>query len=1036
MTNGTMIETASQTIEAKIKQIQAPAVLKQWHFRLVNNHTLSQPHVMSAWQEVSLPYSWSSADGEGWFKTSPLLLESIEGICLEGSKVEFEFFLPIGAGIQVNGKEMFRDSSWTDSRAVRLVLADHYLPGSPLDLEVHCNASDGLAQFFLPELKFTKLSEVVFDLDLVRGQISFCEFLAKKGEEASPKKESILNHAVASLNFDALEKNDWESWLASVTLFRNILAPFETEAKKYTAFLVGHSHIDMNWLWPLEETLAVCKRDFSTMVKLMEGYPEFHFSQSQTATYRFIETRYPDLFEKINQRIASGQWEVTASTWVEGDLNLAAGESLARQLLHARRYAYEHFGAMPAICWEPDTFGHPATLPQLLKKSGVEYYYFCRCGKDQPLFWWEGLDGSRLLAVQEPQWYLGTVNPSSIVKSVLSYVSRYGTHQGLLVFGVGDHGGGATVADILTTRQIKSSPLMPDVVPSSARSFYEESLKESPTLTTIQGELNTTFEGCYTSHADIKRLNRMCENNLLTAETLAALAAVLTDSPSQDLAGPWQTLCFHQFHDILCGCAIQVTYREAGEKLEQVLSIAQKISKQAVLALSDHLNTGSGERLRLVVFNPLASKRTDIVRVAVKDIEGELPKALADESGRIIPVQISGSELIFIAEEIPALGMRVYRPVDTTSTPDNLELITDPEQFILENGLVRLQVHPETGALVRLVDLENNRDLTSSSTVDGIGLTSGILNHLQICWEEPHGMSAWVIGKISHTDDGLNGARVRVVENGPVRAVIETILPILSSSLTQRVVLYRKMRRVDFETEVDWHEKGNAHSDAPMLRVAFSPDLRKSKATFEIPFAGLERPANGNEVPALRWIDLSEEEGGYGFALLNNCKYGHQVKDNTLSMTLVRASYEPDLNPDEGLHRFTYAIYPHSGNWQQAEVLQQAAGLNQPLLSYVSKGHSGDLQAGISWVTCNSDSIILSALKTAEDQPDKGKAIIVRLYESSGKKDRVTLNFNFPVIKIEETDLLERSQHLVSQEKNSVTLEFTPFEIKTLKVFC
>ena len=299
--------------------------------------------------------------------------------------------------------------------------------------------------------------------------------------------------------------------------------------------------------------------------------------------------------------------------------------------------------------------------------------------------------------------------------------------------------------------------------------------------------------------------------------------------------------------------------------------------------------------------------------------------------------------LVFVAKDVPAFGARVFRPAEAPAAGAGPEVQADAGDRTLDNGLLKLRVHSASGALDHLVDVATGRDLGGPWAGWGpeAKTSAGMLNRLQILWEQPHGMSAWNIGDITRIDNLITGAEVKVVESGPVRAAIEVKRQFLKSSLTQRIVLWQGLRRVDFETEVDWHERGSAHADAPMLRATFAPYLGQTDATFEIAFAGLQRPADGREVPALRWADVSEREGGQpsapaiGLSLLNNCKYGHQAHGNTLGLTLVRASYEPDVNPDEGLHRFTYSLYPHAGDWQEAATVNQAAGLNQPLLAVV-----------------------------------------------------------------------------------------------------
>jgi len=1036
-------EAIYQAVQKKIDAIMKASAIEKWRFRINPPQGAYAPDFDdSDWETVKLSHTWSSADGEAWFRTTLNLPAEVEGIPLAGSTLELIIALTIGASIYVNGEEMYREPSWSDTRAVPLVLTEDYQPGSPWTLAIRCNAGDGFGAFIAAYLRFSSLADIAFRLDLARMQMAFTRFLVEQGDGASPEKMAAWERAAAALDLEALEDNDWNRWWASVEAAQAALSPFADEAKRYTTHLIAHSHIDMNWLWPWSETVEVCRRDFTTVDQLMDRYPEFHFSQSQASTYHAMETYHPNVFDRIRARVGEGRWDITATTWVEGDLNMAAGESLVRQILHTRRYIRSHFGVEPLICWEPDTFGHPATYPQILKKSGVQFYYFCRAGKRHPLFWWEGLDGSRVLAVQDPRGYSGTIEVwetpgvSSVVESVMDFSSRYKIHRGLYVYGAGDHGGGATARDIEAARVIDATPFLPRARCSSTVAFYQEALAESPELPVVRGELNTVFEGCYTTHGDIKRMNRDGENGLLTAETTATLGAILAGAsyPLDELAEAWRTLCFHQFHDILCGCAIGVTYREARERMARVMEVARQTTADALATLVSAVDTGAGEGPRVVVFNPLAWERDDVVRVPLSELGDITPTAVEDDQGRRLPAQVCGDELVFVAEGLPSLGVRVYRPVSEPAD-EEATVRVDLQENVLDNGILRIRVHPASGALDQLIDLEVDRNL--AGPLAGWGpeakVSAGMLNRMQILWEQPHPMSAWNIGEITRVDHLITGAQVQVVEQGPVRGVIEVRRQFLNSSLRQRIVLYRGLRRIDFETEVDWHERGSAHQDAPMLRVIFSPFLEYTRATFEIPFAGLERPADGREVPALRWADLSEDN--YGVSLLNDGKYGHQAHGNTLGLTLLRASYEPDNNPDEGLHRFTYALYPHPGDWREAGTEQRAAELNQPVLVAVTDGHIGPLQPGRPWLRCDSDHARVSAVKLAEDQPEKGMAVIVRVYEAHGRETNVRLQPRWPVARAEEVDPVERPLADLAIEEGSISLHLTPHEIKTVKLY-
>lgn len=1049
-----------RTIHSKIERLSSIHRLDSWKFAIHPNGNAGEVNFDDAnWKSVSVPHSWSSQDGEGWFRACVTLPQEFEGISLAGSSLDLDIFLTIGAAVFINGEQKYREPFWADTRAIPLRLTDSLEPGQPLHIAIQCISGDGFALLAYSSLYDSAIASAIYRLDLVNAQLAFTYFLAEK---QGSQLLSVWKAAADRLDAGALNANRWQDWEMSVSAAYTILEPFKELSKQSSVHLVGHSHIDMNWLWPMEETKSVCRRDFTTVDKLMERYPDFQFSQSQATVYHFMEEEQPALFERMMARIHEKRWEVTAATWVEGDLNLAAGEAIVRQRLHAHRYTQSRFGKSPLICWEPDTFGHPAMLPQILARSGIRYYYSCRAGFHHPLFHWQSPDGSSVLAVQDPFGYGATVTPTSLVDAFTTYSSRFDLPDGLLVYGVGDHGGGATVRDIETVLAVQNEAFMPKPVFSAAVPFYEQAESQGANIPTVKSELNTIFEGCYTSHGDIKHQNRSAENELLSTESLAALAFSLAGYPGgqAELAEGWKSLCFHQFHDILCGCAIHVTYREAAERFKALFESVQTVQKASLECLSARLDTtcAGARSTGVAVFNPLAWERTGVVRLPLADLTRAgitAPAAVAAEDGAVFPVQICAGEILFVATGVPSFGARVYHFVQ--EPPENSTLApaqAGSEANTLENGLLRLHVHPSSGAIDRLLDLRSGRGLTPASTgfsVEG-KVNAGMLNRLQILWEQPHPMSAWNIGDITRVDNLIVGAEVKVVENGPVRAAIEIRRSFLHSSMVQRVVLYQGIDHIVFETEVDWHERGSAHSDAPMLRAVFTPTLEKTRATFETAFLGLERSADGREVPALRWADLSEESASdvsgcrrdpYGISLLNDGKYGHQANGNTLGITLLRASYEPDNNPDEGLHTFTYALYPHSGDWKMAATMQQAAGFNQPLQAVLTSPHPGNLKSNQAWLACDGSGVIITAVKPAEPELSTGTVspdVIVRLVETLGKDTRASLTTVFAVQSAHEADLLEQTIQSIPVIVDAQTdvwkidLSFKPFEIKTVRL--
>ena len=1029
------LTSLDDALGSKIAAMRQVSQLGRWRFHAGNQTDASAPDFDdSSWPLVQLPYTWSSAASDVWFRYRLVPEAESQGLSLAGSQLELITFLPIGATIYVDGRHVHYDRWWTDQRGAPLMLSERLQPGKPITLAIHVGQGDGFGLFISAHLRYGRLEEHLFDLELFRQQMAFTRYLADRRGDA--RLEAAWQEALASLSPEDLAANRWPAWQEEMARARAALAPFAPLAKEYTTYFVGHSHIDMNWLWTLAETIEVCRRDFTAADLLMERYPEFVFSQSQAATYHFMEEHYPDLFARIQERVRQGRWEITANTWVEGDLNMASGEAIVRHILQTQRYVKSRFGRTSLICWEPDTFGHPATMPQILAKSGIRYYYCCRAGKGDPIFWWEAPDGSRVLAVVDPFGYGGEITPRSAVEPVLSLEKRYGLRVGLTVYGVGDHGGGATARDIEAARAIHAAPYLPQARLSDTISFYQRLEREATTLPVVRDELNPVFQGCYTTHADIKWLNRRGESDLVSAEALAAVSALHTPYryPQAELNEAWRLLLFHQFHDILCGAGIGATYREARERLAPVAQVTSQTMEAALAALAARLDTGPGPHPSLVVYNPLAWERTDVVRVPLRDLAGSPPGAVEDAQGRQYPVQVVGDALLFVAEKVPALGCQVYRLLPTPARPF-ADGVTTPDNLTLENSLLRLRLHPGSGAIEELWDKENRRLVTETGT-GGWGperqMRAGSLNRLEVQYEQPHTMSAWNLGVITRTDYLVSGAEIKAIAQGPVCGILEINRQVLHSTLKQRVVLYRNLRRIDFETEIDWREQGTATTDAPMLRATFTPFLQSAQATFEVPFAGLVRPADGKEMPAQRWADLSDED--YGLTLLNNAKYGHHAHYHTLGLTLVRSSYEPDAQPDQGLHRFTYSLYPHAGTWREAGSTQRAAELNQPLLARVEPSHPGEMPPGQPALTCQPASVLVSAFKWAEDQPAEGHDLIVRLYESHGRPASASLAFGFPVRSAEEVDLVENALHPVPITDGRLHLEFGPYEIKTLRL--
>jgi len=775
--------------------------------------------------------------------------------------------------------------------------------------------------------------------------------------------------------------------------------------KSYTAHLIGHAHIDMNWLWVWEETIKVCQDTFSSMVKLMKEFPQLCFSQSQPTTYLAVEETKPKLFAQIKKLVKEGRWEITGATWVEGDMNIASGEAIVRQLLYAQRYFKEKFGVQTKVCWEPDTFGHAWTIPQILKKSGIEYYYFCRCGKE-PVFWWEAPDGSRVLAF----WggYKGFYSrkvDDSLSSFCLDFEKRYGIKDYMLVYGVGDHGGGPRREDIKTALKFKKKAFYPKIKFNTAGNYYQKILSQTKKIPVIKDELNSTFEGCYTTHARTKKENRLSENLLTTAEVFSSLAKIYgLKYPQNDFVSAWRSTCFNQFHDILDGSNIHSSFEHSTKLFKKQSEIGKKALNNSLNTIASKINL-QREGIAVVVFNPLSWERDDVVKLETQGTRDKgqgargkrqgakfkiLNSFLRDSQGRDIPYQITDGEITFIAKGVPALGYKsYYLGEDRSQKSEDGSKMSDT----LENKFYRIKVGLASGCILSIYDKINKREVISPGKK---------ANLFQLLFEKPHDMSAWNIGPISKIKNLSSKAEIKLREKGEVYSLLQIKHKFNKSTFTQDIVLYNDLPRIDFPTTVDWQEQGTKDKDGPMLKVSFPVNVGEGKARFEIPFGSIERKANGGEAPALKWIDLSNKD--YGVSLLNDCKYGHDVGDNVMRLTLLRSSYDPDPCPDRGIHKFTYSLYPHQGDYKRADTVRRGYEINNPLIAVVNRSHSGDLADTHSFVELRPHNLIMTALKKCEDSSD----LILRFYESQGRRVTATIKLGMKVKGAREVDLLER----------------------------
>jgi alpha-mannosidase len=983
----------------------------------------------AAWDTVSPGFEWTGDNTIYWVRKRVILPAEMSGKRVAGQPLYFLTGFDDGGTIFVNGEER-QEFNWDGGKAL---VTESAQPGQSYVIAVRAVNHPGPGRFFFASLSLGGTRTFAQALLIYRDRMNMIRPLATEKPDHDPDLARAYARARELLDPEALPQEDSEEVRRALKEAIAVLSP---HIKRYTVYAVGHAHIDMNWLWLWPETVQVCKDTFSEMLQRMVEFPDFKFSQSQAATYLAMQDYHPNVLTAIRRRAAEGRWDVTAGTWVEGDMNMPSGEAIVRQMMYSKRYFRDKFNLGfddIRMCWEPDTFGHAWSVPQIMRKAGLEDYFFHRCGPGPVAFWWQGIDGSRVLAYCSPRGY-----GEGIDNGTADLVFRLGRdlnlRESMAVYGRGDHGGGPRAQDIERVIEFNDDPLMPTAKFARAEDFYHRVREAKRELPVIDRELNFTFEGCYTTHSDVKRWNRESENMLPAAEAFSAVATGLgVPYPKSDFVTAWRHTCFDQFHDIFDGSAIHDSYAYSQGLYDESRKVWETALDRSLGAIAAAIDVPQGLDA-IVVFNPLPWRRTDVVRLPTAEHRRGMDQCVtvSGPDGTRVPCQIIAKEgappeLVFIARDVPATGYAVYRvgemldcrlPVGYTGT---LTLRDEADAIVLGNEFFTVRVDRNDGTITGLRDERAKREVLP---------TGARANVMEALFERPHGMSAWNIGPIANTEALTGPAEVTIGTRGPAQVSVVVTRHWRDSDFRQEIILRPGVPRIDLAYSVDWHELGSNNIDAPMIKASFPAALEGATATFEIPDAAIERPANGHEVPAQKWIDLSA--GDYGVSLLNNCKYGHDVNGQVMRVTLLRSSYDPDPRPDFGHHEILLALYPHAGDWRQAGSVRRGYELNNPLIARQVEPHAGERPARWGFVEALPDNIIVTAVKRSED----GNDLIVRLYECTGKATRARLRVNFKAGMPVETDLLERpieGRPIKNEGAAGYVFEVKPWEIVTLR---
>jgi alpha-mannosidase len=821
---------------------------------------------------------------------------------------------------------------------------------------------------------------------------------------------------------------------------------------------VGHAHIDVAWLWPLAQTRRKASRTFYNALRLMDQFPEFHFTQSQPQLYDYVRQDYPQLFELIRQRVQEGRWEPIGGMWVEADCNLSGGEALARQFLLGLTFFQHHFGerGKTLVLWLPDVFGYAWNLPQLIKEAGLEYFFTIKIGWSQynrlpyDSFWWQGLDGTRVLTHFSPtrgrsDSFVSTYNALASPEQVLGTWSNFQQKDWgkpgvippvLMSYGYGDGGGGPTREMVENIREMHSFPATPRVQGGTVAEFFRQlEITVGDRLPTWNGELYLEYHrGTYTTQARNKRANRKSEFLLHDAEFLAAMASTLDTAyayPHKELHRAWKLVCLNQFHDIIPGSSIGQVYADSLEQYVVVETIGDRIQNDALQVIGERT---SGD---LLLVNPTSFARSDLAFWPHGDLgthtleraDGSPIQTQAVEGGLLLDIGDSPPYSItplLLSESSPIPNPNVPIPDIQYPVPTLTATST-----LLENSFLRVELN-SAGDITRIYDKASHREVLPPDTT---------ANQFQAFEDRPKTPDAWEID--IYYDDRMWLAEpaetVEVLETGPLRAALQMRRRIFGSVVTQRISLAHNSSRLDFDTSVQWHERH------VMLKVAFPVEVLSPQASYEIQWGNVQRATHRNtswdwarfETCAHKWVDLSE--GSYGVSLLNDCKYGHDIHDNVIRLTLLRSPTDPDPKADLGDHQFTYSLLPHAGPWDERTVVE-AYALNDPLIVWSnSTEHKSPAEpsaitpqsaASSSFVKADRPNVVIETIKQAED----GRGVIVRLYESQRQRGECHLETSFALAGAWRTNLLEEDGEPLEIEGHTLRIWIRPYQIVTLRL--
>jgi alpha-mannosidase len=1003
----------------------------------------------AGWQDVEVGQMWGSVHSTSWLRASLRVPEEL---------VEQDVVLQLHWG-----PDGFDFRQWIrDPLLVRLE-ATVFLDGSAIGafdwrhptLLLPAAACDGQSHLLTLQvytrhpmsfggLTIYRRDETIWQISLLM-QTALEAILAL--DENSVARHTILERLNTAYNMLDLREG-WHGRLltssaqAALAYLREHLVEHLNIGNRPAIVATGHAHLDLAWHWPYWRTHQKIAHTVANVLRLMERYPFYHYSQSQPQALQWLKEDMPEIYARVKERAAEGRFEPVGAMWVEADCNLTSGESLVRQILHGTRFTQQEFGIKPRCIWLPDVFGYSAALPQIMRGCDIPVFMTTKISWNQfnrmpcDTFRWRGIDGSEVLThfVTAPDegksiyyTYNGPLRAADLPGTWQNYRQQEINDRLLYLCGWGDGGGGPTEEMLERIPTLANLPDFPTVQMGRIADYFAdlyERVWDHPQLPRWVGELYLEYHrGTYTSQARTKQANRRAELFYREVELLNSWASLYgMPSRQEQLNEGWKDILLNQFHDVLPGSSIHEVYEDATRLYAEARAIGERIRSEALAFLGQQFGWGEQD---LVLVNTLPWERTDPIQ-----LPPEAASLLDSKIGQQETTDWDGNKHVLVdGLPLPACGASVLATeIDYGREREGNCWATHGEDgsIVLNNMYYEMTLDAQ-GEISRLYDKQAERDV----------LLPGQTGNQLIAYEDrPLNYDAWDIDLFYEEKPyPLRQIRhMRLIEEGPVRVTVEVAKDYMASRITQRISLWRSSPRIDIATEIDWHEHQT------VLKAAFPVDINSSVATYEIQFGSVQRPTHRNtswdlarfEVCAHRWADLSE--GDYGVSLLNDSKYGHDIHDNVMRLTLLKSGIVPDPEADQGLHRFTYSLLPHRGSWREAEVVRRAYELNAPTLAVRSNITSARPErthgTEHSFLRSNCPNVLIETVKPAED----GDGLIVRLYETHNQRGQGIIAFAAIIASAQECNLLEEAKGQATYEGNTLQFQVRPFEIKTFRV--